>query len=473
MRAVGYFRPGAGGTSGHALPPAPRRQFEQYCRDRGHELAQLIGPDGNVGPDASARGLPLSDEQQFAVLEGLCADERRPDLVLIPDATHLAKDLETCVDRVLSLESRSVEIRCTGSPLTDVLESALRLLMPSPGTARRLSRIREAIGSKARRGEVLGRTPYGYRVGLDGLLEPVPSEAEVVKQIFGLYAGAPDAGGRGGREDGGRERLGLRRIAARLNGSGVRTRSGGLWTPASLAGVLKNPAYAGDYKRGGVRIPRNHPAIVDRATFDRARGAMSRWKPRRRPRSTEGYLLAGLAECASCHRTMHGLLRERKWVRKDGTESRRSYRYYECPSRPGNGPAHASWRAEKLEKAVFDRVGRIKELTAVPDAQLRVVVTGEPASRDIDAAVRRLRSTVIRVAAGSAQMAEFTAARALLRKLRTGGGAAAPVRMSVRDALDAVQSADRDLARRAITALIARVSASTDEIDVRLRLDAP
>lgn len=426
-------------------------------------MVQLIGPEvaGHEGP---GQGRQLTDVQQFAVLAGVCADEKlRPDLVLVLDGGHLADDLETCLDRVLSLESQGIEIRCVSSPLADVLESAMRLLKPSPRTAVRSSRIREAITSKARRGEVLGRTPYGYRAGLDGLLEPVPSEAEVVKEIFGLYAGSPESGGK--------ERLGLRRIAARLNGSGVRTRNGGHWTPASLAGLLRNPTYAGDYRRGKVRIPGNHPAIVERAVFERAQAAMLTRRAQRRARSVKGYLLAGLVECASCQRTMHGLLRKRKWRRKDGAESRRSYRYYECPSRPQSGAAHASWRAEKLEKAVFDRVSLVAESAVDSDAPVQVVVAGESVGRGIDEAVRRLRSAVMRVAAGSGQMAEFTAARAELRGARISAKSEAPAAMSVRKALDAARSEDRDLARRAVIALVAKVTAGVDMVEVRLRFD--
>jgi hypothetical protein len=244
---------------------------------------------------------------------------------------------------------------------------------------------------------------------------------------------------------------------------------------------LKNLAYAGDYKRGKVRISGNHPAIVDRAAFERAQAAMSTRRPQRRDRSVKGYLLAGLVECASCQRTMYGLLRERKWRRKDGTEVRRSYRYYECPARPQSGLSrglHASWGAETLEKAVFERIDAIADREDATGIGVTGGTTGgttRKSSRDgIDQAVRRLRSAAMRVAAGNGQISEFTAARAELKKRRARGPAnsVAPASMSVRKALEAAKSEDPDLARRSVVMLIAKVTAGVDVVEVRLRVSA-
>lgn len=446
MRAVGYFRPDAAGTPGVPPSASPRAQFEQYCADRSQELIGVIGLDG------PSPATPLADPEQFAQLTGLCDDARfRPDVVVIPDSTHLAPDLDHYVDRVLWLEAQGIEVRCASSPLLDALENGLKLLRPSPRSADRNFRIREAIAAKAQRGEVLGRAPYGYRVGLDGLLAPQPDEAAVVREIFDLYTAGSGVVG---------EQMGLRRISALLNRRGVRTRGGRLWSTVSLAGVLKNPAYTGYYKRRSVRIPGNHPAIVERAVFDRAQDAMSARRPRRRARTREQYLLAGLAICGLCGRTMHGLLRERRWKRKDGSESQRAYRYYECPTRPQGGGAHPSWRAEVIERAVFERIGLMAGAVLLP---------GGPAGEGIGEAVRQVRAAARRIGAGSGLIAEFTTARAQLRRMRAAARQEALVRMTVREALDAAMSADRDLARRAVVALVAGISVGIDAVEVQLR----
>ena len=93
---------------------------------------------------------------------------------------------------------------------------------------------------------MLGRTPYGYRAGPDGLLMPVPGEAEIVREIFETYAGpwhAPESKPLGGP--------GFRAIARSINDRGLRTRTGRPWSALAIAGILKNRVYLGTYTRYG------------------------------------------------------------------------------------------------------------------------------------------------------------------------------------------------------------------------------
>lgn len=437
------------------LRQLPRTQFETYCRDRDQELVTVFGLDftdqqGNV-----------PEEEQFARLVERCRDPgTRPDVVLIPESPHLAGDLNTFIDRVLLLENMEIEVRCTSSPLADPLENGLKLLKPSLRLVDRETRIRSAISSKAERGEVLGRTPYGYRVGLDGLLEPRPEEAPVVKEIFQMYSGSGAEGSPG-----------LRRIAAVLNRRGLRTRADRMWTTVSIAGILRNQAYTGFYKRRNVRIPRNHVPIIEQATFDAVQEALAERRPRRRPRQRDEYALTGLVACAECGRTLHGLLRARKWVRKDGTEASRSYRYYECPGRTLGGSNHSSFRAEILEGAALDRLERLAASDTGNGAVRRIVLEDAGPEHDVDLAVRRVRNMARRVAAGNGQIGEFTAARAQLRRVRAQEPRDESVTMSLTEAIAAARSDDRPVARRVMSALVERIVASGDEVAVTLRSD--
>jgi DNA invertase Pin-like site-specific DNA recombinase len=452
VRAVGYIRPSAA-----AVPEArgggdAQARFEQYCRDRGHELEAVLTPEPTGG------GQPASDADQFAGLATRCDDPAvAPGIVLVPDSTHLAGDLDTFVDRVLWLEERGIEVRCTSSPLADPLENGLKLLSPAPGVSERATRVREAVAAKAARGEVLGRTPYGYRKGLDGLLEPVDAEARIVREIFDLYTRGPGDGS---------GPLGLRRIASLLNSRGTTTRAGGLWSTVSLAGLLRNPVYTGSYRRRSVKIAGNHAPIIDSVMFHRTQEAVARRQPRRRHRTREPYLLAGLAFCSGCGRALHGLLRQRSWRRADGGQVTRTYRYYECPSRPQSGAmrdAHASWRAEELERAVLERAGegRAGHRATVPARQERA---------GVDEAVRSLRAAIRRVAAGTGQTAEFTQARTRLRRARAAASATAGEEISVEEAVATTSSSDRDLAHRAVRALVEAVRAGpAGTIEVKLR----
>src|SRR5690606_32303628 len=128
----------------------------------------------------------------------------------------------------------------------------------APGERRR-ERAIEGMRRRALRGEVLGRSPYGYRI-TGRRLEPDEAEAPVVRRIFRLYL-----------EDG----EGVRRIAGRLNADGLRTRRGGPWSMVTVRDLLRNPVYTGTYRRLGVTIPKAHDPLVTRDDFEAVQRKMA------------------------------------------------------------------------------------------------------------------------------------------------------------------------------------------------------
>ena len=132
---------------------------------------------------------------------------------------------------------------------------------------------RAQIAERCRRGKlhraragavsVLARAPYGYRYvkkseHADAFYEIDESEAPVVREIFRRYV-----------EDG--ESIG--RIARWLSEQGVPTRTGKTgWNNATIWGMLRNPAYAGQAAYGkthatGAARPGDAPRAPARATL--------------------------------------------------------------------------------------------------------------------------------------------------------------------------------------------------------------
>ena len=327
MRAVGVYRsPKTGVASTGSEPgfstsrgPVGVEAIRDYCDQFHHHLV-------NTFTDADG------DNNYAGLITSVAGPSGNPALIIIPDSTHLADDLETLVERLLELQSTGSEIRCLDPDYPDVVQNGLRLLSLPGRSPTSLRRIRDAILAKASRGEVLGRTPYGYWAGLDGQLKVDDAEAAVVRHIFDEYAGPPPVGGLapvGGQ--------GLRKIAAGLNERGLTTRKGRPWTPVAIAGVLRNRAYVGTYTRYGVRISGSHQPLIDRTKFNQVQQVLESRKPSRRASSAEPYLLGGLARCALCGQGVFGLTRKRSWNRKNGEKVDRIYRYYECPGRYGAG----------------------------------------------------------------------------------------------------------------------------------------
>ncbi len=473
MRAVGFHNEPSQNTNaslisqenGDAFAPEtgrlhPRAEIELYCQRNAHQLDNWFEPeDGEGANDFDARHDRF--RRMIASFTGVNA---RLALVVIPDASHIAEDLETLVERLLKLDRLGTEVRCTDPNRPDALQSGEDLLGLSGRSPRRQARIRDAIVAKASRGEVLGRTPFGYEVGSDGLLNPVMGEVEVVKEIFDTYAGpwhAEDSKPLGGP--------GFRAIARSLNERGLLTRTGRPWSALAISGILRNRTYLGTYTRYGVRIAGSHEPIVDREIFNRAEAVTRSRKPVRKRASEPPYLLGGVARCDLCGRGLFGLTRRRSWNRVDGTSTSKSYRYYECPSRNArqervseDSARHSSWHADELEQVVLKNIQgwgeRIKK-------KLRPVL-GETVADEIAEAERNFNRAVRSVASAYGTLYDLESPLKRLEEARTSAGSSDAEPVGVAKLLAEVQGDDIVVAKAAVAAVVERVIAGEELVEV-------
>ena len=343
MKAVGYFRePGkaAGGrTSTAHAPHNPRsesighqnRRFLDFCEEQGFEVSTTFSEEsGSSGGPAFSQ-----------MIEYLKRPEKGFMVVVSPSPSTLADDPVVAAARCLQVEHLGARMQfmdTDGSENGDAL-GAILLSWSSSRNEEVRDKVRSALRRKAVRGEVLGRPPYGYKVGPKNRLEVVDDEAVVVRFIFRLYL---------------HEGLGIRLIARRLNEEGLRTRRNRPWSMVSIRDILRNRAYLGTYQRLGVRVPGTHAALVSPDDFRRVQDRLSDRRTNYSPRNVKGFLLSGLVYCDTCGNRMIGVSRRQSWTRRrDGSEQVASYRYYQCESRTNQGIcSYNTQRADELEETV-------------------------------------------------------------------------------------------------------------------------
>lgn len=119
--------------------------------------------------------------------------------------------------------------------------------------------------AKQNGGSLGKRAPFGYAYNEAGLLEPVPSEADAVRELFRRFV----------------QGAGKQELAAWLNGQGFRGRGGAgkppaAWTHKSVAYVLANPTYVGGAAWGDHLQSSLHPAVVPSDLFEAAQGLLKR-----------------------------------------------------------------------------------------------------------------------------------------------------------------------------------------------------
>ena len=209
---------------------------------------------------------------------------------------------------------------------------------------RRKTIVRQMVRGRAgaaKRGEWLGRLPFGYRRSPETKhLEPHPGEAQIVRQIFQIFS---------------QQKMGSMRLAALMRDL-IPTRR---VDQAFILHVLRNPVYRGDLvmEVGGesICVEGAHEPIVGRDLWEtcnqllRRRGAENK---RSRIESTVG-LVSGMVYCADC-----GQILSATTATKRVADEIRRYHYYRHVRQhrdremPDGQPCRAAHRAQQVDANV-------------------------------------------------------------------------------------------------------------------------
>lgn len=366
MQAIGYFSASARRNGQKRSIGEQNRAFLEFCQRSGYEVAAtFVDPD-----DHSSTGF----EQ---LLEFLARPGRTFTVVAIDALSALGPDLGVAALRLLELErvGATVLLSPTGQ---DAFKSLVDTWADRGEGTPISERVRSAMRRKAVRGEVLGRPPYGYRVGPRRRLELVPEEAVVVRYIFRLYLG---------------ENLGIRKIAGRLNEEGIPTRRGGRWSMVTVRDILRNRAYLGHYSRFGTTVTGSHPALVSPEDFRRVQDRLQSRRAPTRERSVTPFLLSGLAYCARCGNKMIGVSRRQSWLTRAGEARSATYRYYQCESRTNQSACgYNTRRAADLENAVREALASDTH----PGPRLRMAGNIDSYALELQAQVDRIEARIKR-----------------------------------------------------------------------------
>ena len=281
-----------------------------------------------------------------------------------------------------------------------------------------LERSRRGKRHRAKQGEVsvLSGAPYGYRYMRKteeraAYYEIIETQAEVVRQVFDLYA---------------TQTLSIGAITRRLNELAVPTRrEQACWERSTIWAMLRNPAYRGiacfgktqeatrPHRDNRTERTRAHPrrraprplqeapkdqwiqipvpALVDECTFDLAQERLQDNKKFSPRRTTEPSILQGLVHCAQCGYALY---------RTSTRSSARKIYYYRCLGSDAwryQGQARCSARPirlDLLEDTVWTEVARLLEDPALIQAELTRRVeaarTSHPAKQNQDRIAREL-----------------------------------------------------------------------------------
>ena len=437
MQAIGYFRADA-----VTLSSGPTRSliafeedFRKYCDLNLHQPIKTFG-------DLNASG--SGDYPQYTEMVRYIQELETDFLIVVPDSSHLGRDLEALARSYIELEGIGAKVTCDDEEFPDPLQNAFHVLGVTGISKTRSARIKESMQARAMKGQGLGRPPFGYRNGDDGTLEIVRDEAPVVELIYRLYTN---------------EAIGMRLIVQHLNERDIQTRRGGRWNVVSIRDVLRNPVYMGTYTRFGLRLPGTHEPIIPPQVFRTAQDTARARRPVGRVPRAEPYLLSGMVRCGHCGNKMMGVTRRQRWRNKDGKRQSSVYRYYQCQSRNNQSVCgYHTWRAALLEATVMSQLGLAEEAN-----QSRPRRSGNQAPAPDDRGSSQLRS----IREESVRNAE----RRLTQAMRRAAQGSASVETFAR-CLDDVDAARASVQRASDTTDLSQTLAVWDELDFDARRDS-
>lgn len=260
------------------------------------------------------------------------AKQKKIDTVIFKSISRLARDLKDSLEirevflahgvRIISVEEGYDSNKAGKNDMAFELWS----LFSAQYSRTLSSSISAALAAKVRRGEHIGKVPYGYdRVEQKLIIKD--EEAQVVRQIYKWY------------NDG----WGFKRISNELNNLGIKPKSNNVWQLTSVQRLIRNTIYKGVFilnqytnvKVGGkkkqIRNPPekwlifedHHPAIVDKEIWDEANREQAQ---SRKVRITPWNEFRYLAKCSECGSNMVIVQSHRKKRNGERTE----WKYLKC-----------------------------------------------------------------------------------------------------------------------------------------------
>jgi site-specific DNA recombinase len=281
-RAHGYLRVSKDPRLEKLSPEVQRHRISQACWSRRWELAE-IHEDIDV---------PSAKIQQAGTWDALVDSLQEGDVVVTCEFTRIGRNLRQTLERIDRLHEKGAELVSLEGDLDTTtaagkLQYQILLVLAEFERNRMSERLQDTHAQIAREGRWSGGpTPFGYSYtpGM-GLLQVVPEEARVVREIFHL-------------RDSGFSIYSIIRELEDRRTRRRRTRGGVRFSYSTIQQVLKNPVYIGMRSYKGALLPANHESIIEKVVWDRVQA-----RRRQAPKSNK-YLLSGMLTCGVCGSTM-------------------------------------------------------------------------------------------------------------------------------------------------------------------------
>lgn len=379
-RYVEFIRVSSRGQADRDTPELQLRALARLADQRDGTLVERIHEEHVSGT------LPLTQRPDLLRLKQLSQERAFDELRVyaIDRLTRSPDPQERMAVWTMVAEAGAVIVDTNGRVIDPVDESGfgeLDYYLQSFFAAREAQRIRRRTRDGMRRAASRGRPlsglpPFGYSYDLASNSWSVSEHLRpwVLRIFEDCAAGKPS-----------------RHIASVLAAHGIRSSRGGRWHATSIARLVKNTIYVGEYVQTveGEEYRTEVPPIVDPALFRRANAALTARSGRPQNAVEVEALCRSVLFCGTCGERMQVRTSRRKGV---------AYVYYQCGSKHPRTVAEncgaQNHRVEHLDRAVWASVAA---LMSDPDLLAQAASTSDQAEerqhreRDIELGLEKLR----------------------------------------------------------------------------------
>ena len=287
--AVAYIRMSS--DKQEASPEQQKAEILKLAEREGYHIIRWYQDDGIAGWKEEREGFQrlIGDVDRRGDFQAvLCWDQNRFSRFPVLEANHYWYLLDKAGIHLTTVNQGKLDWNSIAGWLT----ASIKQHADSQHRFQLSADVKRGKRARAERGEWQGRIPFAYVVVDCRLQLGDPLQVELVRRLFREYLKGHS----------------IRGIAKRLNDEGLGSHTSAGWSPTTVSGILRNPAYAGIFKWQDIEIPNNHPAIIDGETFEAVQRRLSERQKNTTPHHNGGeYILSGILRCGRCEGTMMGM----------------------------------------------------------------------------------------------------------------------------------------------------------------------